>query len=642
MERYVCALWALFLSVSTVFADTITVYNESSDLLSVAIYYERGNNAERVSSVQKVNPSASIQIERPSYRLTYERLLIASYDESMLKDKLDKYEFAALASVDVGVTQGTVFYVAPDRGKLKGYNYAKWKVYRPIKESVVSTVADLTQQLKDLTIPDFPAVKDNPYKNQVAKVRVGNELSQAEQSHEKARMPRVQTALEKMIGTSLAGKRVPKIAVVMSGGGYRAMFSAAGAMRGLKKIGLLDAILKAVGLSGSTWFMAMWMHAGGNLDRAIEYLVKGAQRDLSDISYNEADNISEAFLIKWRYGQPITLVDLWGALLSNALFEHWQDARQRAYLSAQRQLVFSGIVPYPIYTAVRADAGAKAEWIEFTPEEIGGNWLKCYVPTWAFGRSFKNGTSQDFAPEQSLGYLMGIWGSAFAANMGTIAEEVLKKIRNPVVYKMIKDLVSQVKEFRFTTAQINNFTLGMNASPIANQRILNMADAGAAPGFNLPYPPVSGDRIGREADILIFIDASDPHVKYLRSVEDYARDVKKPLPPIDYTRARDGQVTIFKDEKNPLAPLIIYVPALANSVIWNRYKDDKQYASYGKYLGNFDFEQCRKTSYCSTFNLKYTREQSETVMAAMEFNVLTHKNEIIEAIKWYVDNHASA
>ena len=48
---------------------------------------------------------------------------------------------------------------------------------------------------------------------------------------------------------------------------------------------------------------------------------------------------------------------------------------------------------------------------------MGGAWLKYYVPMWAYGRVFKQGISQDDAPEKSLGFNLGTFGSAFSVNL---------------------------------------------------------------------------------------------------------------------------------------------------------------------------------------------------------------------------------
>ena len=45
----------------------------------------------------------------------------------------------------------------------------------------------------------------------------------------------------------------PTIAIMGSGGGYRALVGLSGAMKGLEEIGVFDCATYAVGLSGSTW-----------------------------------------------------------------------------------------------------------------------------------------------------------------------------------------------------------------------------------------------------------------------------------------------------------------------------------------------------------------------------------------------------
>ena len=47
--------------------------------------------------------------------------------------------------------------------------------------------------------------------------------------------------------------QVPKIAILGSGGGFRAMVSLSGVFCALKDMGLLDCAMYTAGLSGSTW-----------------------------------------------------------------------------------------------------------------------------------------------------------------------------------------------------------------------------------------------------------------------------------------------------------------------------------------------------------------------------------------------------
>ena len=83
------------------------------------------------------------------------------------------------------------------------------------------------------------AIINNPYQNTVATVRIGNQLHPEELAYRAYREPKVKAALESLLGRSLDGKKIPVIAFIGSGGGYRAMLGSTGFMVGAEKIGLV-------------------------------------------------------------------------------------------------------------------------------------------------------------------------------------------------------------------------------------------------------------------------------------------------------------------------------------------------------------------------------------------------------------------
>ncbi len=107
-----------------------------------------------------------------------------------------------------------------------------------------------------------PAILNNPYAQEKASVRFGNNLSEGELDYLVNRKPKVHAALEKALDISLEGAYVPTIAMVCSGGGYRAMLGTIGSLSGLKRIGLLDTVTYISSLSGSTWALGVWMSTG--------------------------------------------------------------------------------------------------------------------------------------------------------------------------------------------------------------------------------------------------------------------------------------------------------------------------------------------------------------------------------------------
>ena len=180
----------------------------------------------------------------------------------------------------------------------------------------------------------------------------------------------------------------------MLGGGYRALLYTTGALIGSYESGLLDSYTYLVGLSGSTWAIGTWMSLGGTLTSYESYIVGQVKKGLTQVSAADAALIGDAIITKYMFGQPINLVDLYGGLLANTLFEPLGNRKQRTGLSMQAQHIKGGVHPMPIYTAIRGDGPTtENQWYEFTPYEIGASWLSMYVPSWSFGRRFRNGVN---------------------------------------------------------------------------------------------------------------------------------------------------------------------------------------------------------------------------------------------------------
>ncbi|KAI8644052.1 acyl transferase/acyl hydrolase/lysophospholipase, partial [Parasitella parasitica] len=132
-------------------------------------------------------------------------------------------------------------------------------------------------------------------------------------------------------------------------------------------------------------------------------------------------------------------------------------------LSMQKSYFQDGSLPMPIYCAVRhevepahlnkaATVSSKQEeeeeeeeeeerddkdkeemqeetndlyqWFEFTPYDMGSEEINAWIPTWSFGRKFENGKNLERLPEQSLGILMGMFGSAFVASLAHFYQEI--------------------------------------------------------------------------------------------------------------------------------------------------------------------------------------------------------------------------
>ncbi|KAI8379657.1 acyl transferase/acyl hydrolase/lysophospholipase [Radiomyces spectabilis] len=136
-------------------------------------------------------------------------------------------------------------------------------------------------------------------------------------------------------------------------------------------------------------------------------------------------------------------------------------------LSKQRRYIEDGSMPMPIYCVVRHEVkeieqaednhnpedterqrehtsdeeeededNDRYQWFEFTPYEMGSEELDVWIPVWAFGRKFENGKNTTKLPEQTLGVMMGMFGSAFAASLSHFYQEIRNFLPEAAQQKM--------------------------------------------------------------------------------------------------------------------------------------------------------------------------------------------------------------
>jgi len=633
LKRFPFVLLCL-ISTFAAHAEYITVHNKSNIPLYARTYYVKNHTANSVGSISRIEPKNSLKFARPSRKLNSDRKLIFSPLMRNLPPELStKTSSPYVKTLKIGLLQGSNFYLTIERLYLKGYNSTEWYNLRPLK-----------QFFKPATIqkainPTIPQIKNNPYKDKVAFVRHGNNLCKEEQQFRTIRKNHVKISLEKLLKTPISYYATPTISLVLSGGGIRAMVASLGTLVGLKKSGLLDTITYISSLSGSTWAVAPWMNSNWPIEDIREALIRELPYGLSRINPATINLMSDTLLTKLSFNEPITLIDLYGLLLANSFLQGAGTNQQRIYLSQQRSSLLYGKKPFPIYTAMRGDFATKNEWYEFTPYEIGGAWLGHYVPTWAYGRKFDNGVSLDFAPEQTTGFQMGTFGAAFATSFTDIYNYLESKISSKPVKYLFKTIKQNpIGRIRPTAAKVFNFTRGMLSSPLKNYKYMRLVDAGHS--FNLPYPPISGQRPGRKSNIIIFMDASNhanPQALF-RKMKQWAAKNNIPFPSFNTQNLEKKSISIFHDTTNLSNPMIIYLPLIKKKNEILKAQNNPHLQSLVQLIRSFDLALCRKKT-CSTLNFSYPISVSRQLSGIMEFNVLSNKNKIISAIKNYLASH---
>lgn len=551
------------------------------------------------------------------------------------------------------------------------------------KKAVVAT--------NEITLEDFEIIHEDREPKQ-ASVRefgfdrqtVDGGLNGAERQFLSERKQNVKQALERRFHkVHIEDKDVPTIAVVASGGGSRAMFATFGVLKGLALAGIFDAVTYICCLSGSTWAVGGLydyfvknqqetlldlINSAGNkaAEQAYEFnfvnafvTAKALRTALPDFIHNYFKGTPKSIETKQRFGQPVTNTDYYGAEIAKTLLGKGDEIFAENYTPTLLSMLYAGpSKPLPIFTAagISHDKGHPV-WFEFTPFEIGAifgtgdNRHGAFVSTWAFGSPFKHGLSMNIAPEQPLEYYLGVFGSALNVSVkdlkGYLPGWLKLGFLNP--------------DWRFAYAEVLNPFKGLRENRYENfskPNTIGIFDAGLL--FNLPYPPLDPHGIlrqSRQADIIIFIDASDdnygdtfvrkegegenfdswPDGTTLRAVEQYARENSLPFPTIPVTgseNAPSAQICQVYQESG--APLVIYYPVARsqhdlNSELgdrsWNFVKADQPIVELRTKANNVDFQ--------NTYATKHTDlsvDDANVLMAIMEYNVLYHAEQLLNAI----------
>jgi len=197
-----------------------------------------------------------------------------------------------------------------------------------------------------------------------------------------------------------------------------------------------------------------------------QYISKQIAVDFYKMKRADSRKIGNMLLSKIAFQQPLSTVDIFGALLARHLLnDFFGDKCQMVHMSNQMKTIEDGTFPFPIYSAVdgRINIRGNIPWYEFTPVEIGSARYGLYVPTWAYGRRFKDGVSVDYAPEQSLGYHFGVFGSAYGGHFRAAWDRVLQDLVPSQAKSIIEKSVlkSRAANMRFAWARVRNFMVGI-------------------------------------------------------------------------------------------------------------------------------------------------------------------------------------
>lgn len=379
-------------------------------------------------------------------------------------------------------------------------------------------------------------------------IRFGNELSKTETQIIEKRLNLAKETLK-----IKDGQPIPKIAIVGSGGGVRALISNLGFTSGLEELGLLNACSYYAALSGSTWFLTSWIAHGFSLKNLKIFLRNQLARDVNFKDCN-LEAIHNTLYEKRKANQDVTFTDFYGALLANLFFNGLPKNGQGIYLSQFKSKLEKGSYPFPLFTAVLNDS-SPYKWFEFLCNETGSTYFNAWVPIEYFGRKFDNGKMVDTYYEETLGYLIGLFSSAYALSFADIISFIKEKFEE-IIQEKVEN--KNIKYLNPIASIVFNYVKNLNQCPYHSHNYIELKDAGYA--FNLPFPPL----MRRDINLYLVCDDS-AGMQYVEDntmhwVEDYAKTNGYKFPKIDYTNINKKTVSLFYDEQDPTVPIVLYFP----------------------------------------------------------------------------------
>uniref|UniRef100_A0A4W6D2I6 Phospholipase A2 n=1 Tax=Lates calcarifer TaxID=8187 RepID=A0A4W6D2I6_LATCA len=523
-------------------------------------------------------------------------------------------------------------------------------------------------------------------------------LCDKEKQFRQTRRERVMLGIKKLLDMEKprflpsSPEEVPVIAIAGSGGGFRAMVGFSGVMKALFESGVLDCATYVAGLSGSTWYMStLYSHPDfpnkGPKDINPELMKRVSSNPLRLLLPQHITNYIQALWTKKASGQPVTFTDIFGMLIGETLI----PARMDIKLSDIQEKINQAQSPLPLFTCLHVKPDVSelmfADWVEFSPYEIGMAKYGTFMTPDMFGSKFFMGTVVKKYEENPLHFLMGVWGSAFSILFnrvlgvkdtagGSTMEEELGKENSPTtrliqywVQRMFTSLFSDSALFNTRegrAGKVHNFMLGLNLntsipfSPITEvmshaappeeevdavtdpdefdriyepldvkSKKIHVVDSGLT--YNLPYPLIL--RPQRGVDLIISFDFSarpsdsSPPFKELLLAEKWARMNKLPFPKIDpkvFDREGLKECYVFKPKKGEKnCPTVIHF-VLVN-INFRKFKAPgvPRETEKEKELADFDIFDDPESPF-STFNFQYSNEAFTRLHDLMEFNTLNN------------------
>ncbi|XP_055014497.1 cytosolic phospholipase A2 zeta-like [Boleophthalmus pectinirostris] len=481
---------------------------------------------------------------------------------------------------------------------LKEKEWLQFHVNQELETELGLAVSTLQERSPDLDHTRHLGLRSDCRSKEDLGVRLSLDVPPQEKEFLQKRRRTVARALQALLGLKSppSVKQVPTVALVASGGGSRASTGFLGSLKGLKEIGVLEAVTYITTVSGSTWALSTlcqdenWSQ---NLESIISQNRKQMTKETSSCLTLEKIQYYHAEMEeKEKQGHQVSYVDLQGLVLEHIVF----GQKNTSTLSEQQKTVKNGQNPLPIYTAVNVKDShgpqcfSSSEWVEFTPFEVGLPKYGAFVRTEDFGSEFFLGHLIKKLPEVRVPYLIGIWSSVISVSVRDLVKRLIgldpvSSDINPTVNTIEKDEVPSTLDTRLLTSsglihkistffksrpitnKTFNFTRGMSLHQNYNQNNNFLTSKNSHPDtFPNDLTPSDLNLELRLADVVIVLSYSwDPDnvFKVLQKTCEFCEERKVPFPSVNFSHflsQPQREVYECQDPDAPAAPVVLHLP----------------------------------------------------------------------------------
>ncbi|KAJ6440134.1 lysophospholipase precursor [Purpureocillium lavendulum] len=336
-----------------------------------------------------------------------------------------------------------------------------------------------------------------------------------------------------------ASAQVPRIAIAVSGGGYRALMNGAGALAAFDNRttnatskgqlgGLLQATTYLSGLSGGSWLVGSLYVQNFT---SVESIVSSTSGFLSTLWQFENSILEgpdglrpgqyynalyQAVQDKADVGFNTTITDYWGRALSYQLVNATDGGPAYTFSSIANDTEFTqALAPMPLIVAIERAPGQlqvplNSSVFEFNPWEMGSydTGVAAFAPLQYVASNFSNGTiprqGECIAGLDNAGFVMGTSSSLFNQAFLQIGRaEGVPDLLTGVLNRTLANIGEDNEDIASWPNPFRGFNGDANIN--ADAELLTLVDGGEALE-NIPlHPLLLGDR---SVDVIFAVDGS--------------------------------------------------------------------------------------------------------------------------------------